>query len=171
MIKHKKRLLSFSSFLSLTFLLSSSKTFPEKYELSWASDEPSRLIIKKAPTSEGNLEKDKMAMGYSPLLNLVNTLNAESQISERLTKEFGEQFDLLVLEDSCRFYLICSLFPNKNTLNGRAEITEFQAPPKGRVFYKRNPTISSWSPSLLKHFIQCHLFEKFSAILDKESVL
>lgn len=78
MIKHKKHLLSFSSFLSLAFLFSSSKAFPGKYELSWASDEPSRLIIKKTLASEGNSEKDKMEIDRSALLKLVSTLEGDS---------------------------------------------------------------------------------------------
>ena len=108
-----------------------------------------------------------------------------SQLSERLIKEFGEPFDCSALEDSCKFYLIYSLLPKKNALNEGAEIPEFQSPlmwehyrlliyvscPNARNFYEKEASNSSWSPSLLKHFIKCRLFERLSVSASKEGVL
>ncbi|MBP7729935.1 MAG: hypothetical protein KA112_04940 [Alphaproteobacteria bacterium] len=108
-----------------------------------------------------------------------------SQLSGRLTKEFGEPFNFSALEDSCKFYLIYSLFPKKNTLSGRAKTTEFQNPlpwdhyrllihvscPKARIFYEKEASNSNRSLPLLKHFIKCRLFERLSNSPNKENVL
>ena len=110
---------------------------------------------KKASTPEENLEKDKMEMGRSTLLRLVNTLDAESQLSERLTKKFGEQFDFSALKNNCKLYLIYSFLFKKVPINGATEIPKFQVPftcdqyhflicdscPKARIFMKNQRII------------------------------
>ena len=108
-----------------------------------------------------------------------------SQLSECLTKELGEQFDFLTLEDSCKFYLTYSLSSQKKALSRAIETPYFQASltwdhyrllihvkcPQARNFYEKEASNSNWSPSLLNHFIKNYLFERLSTSTNKENVL
>ncbi|MBY0501681.1 MAG: hypothetical protein K2P93_06745 [Alphaproteobacteria bacterium] len=108
-----------------------------------------------------------------------------SQLSERLTKELGEQFDFLTLEESCKFYLTYSLSSQNKALNRVIGTPYFQSSltwnhyrllihvrcPQARNFYEKEANNSNWPPSLLNHFIKKRLFERLSTSTNKENVL
>lgn len=102
-----------------------------------------------------------------------------SQLSKHLTKKLGEQLDFSTLEDSCKFYLIYSLFPKIRTLSKVAEIPEFQAPltwehycllimyvscPKTRNFYEKKAAIVVDPHPCLSSLLEVTYLKDFPAV-------